>query len=63
MLSQSSRPSEIQSKSADVLRIFVASFGTTQTLEETKTAAIGAKTLRFCSPLVQRLLYSAVDQR
>ena len=47
MRSQQSRPPRIQSKSADVLSIFLASFGTTKTLEETNTELIGAKTLRF----------------
>jgi hypothetical protein len=48
MRNQQSRSPGIQSKSADVLRIFLASFGTTKTLEETNTGLIGAKTLRFC---------------
>ncbi len=47
MRSQQSRPPGIQSKSADVLGIFLASFGTAKTLEETNTELIGAKTLRF----------------
>ena len=36
-------PPGIQSKSTDVLRIFLASFGTTQTQEEAKTEFIEAK--------------------
>ena len=63
MRSQQSRPPGIQGKSADVLGIFLASFGTAKTLEETNAKLIGAKTLRFYLHLLQRLLYSAVDQR
>jgi hypothetical protein len=56
MRSQQSRPPGIQSKSTDVPRIFLTSFGTTKTLEETNTELSGAKTLRFCEHLFQRLL-------
>ena len=56
-------PPGIQSKSTDVLRIFLASFGPTQTLEEAKTEFIEAKTLRFCEHRLQHLLYLTVDQR
>jgi hypothetical protein len=48
MQSQQSRPPEIQSKRSDMLRIFLTSFGTTKTLEETNAELIEAKTLRFC---------------
>ena len=43
MRSQQLTPSGIQSKSTDVLRIFLASFGTTKTLEEANTEVIEAK--------------------
>ncbi len=43
MRSQQSRPPGIHSKSADMLRIFLASFGTTKTLEEANTDLMEAK--------------------
>jgi len=43
MRSQQLTPPGIQSKSTDVLRIFLASFGTTKTLEEANAEFIEAK--------------------
>ena len=58
MRSQQLRPPGIHSKSADVLRIFLASFGTTKTLEDANTELIEAKNtaLRLASAPASALL-------
>jgi hypothetical protein len=52
----------IQHKSANVLRIFLASFSTTKTPEGANTEPLEAKTLRFCPHLFQHLFYLAVGK-